>query len=112
VVFTTMLGTVTERRQEIGLFRALGFRQRHIVQIILSEAALLGLLGGVAGWLLGTGAAAILAPRLAGVAALVHWDPALAVGAIGGALLIGLGASLYPAVSAARLDPTVALRSL
>ena len=104
VVFTTMLGTVTERRQEIGLFRALGFRQRHIVQIILSEAALLGLLG--------TGAAAILAPRLAGVAALVHWDPALAVGAIGGALLIGLGASLYPAVSAARLDPTVALRSL
>ena len=112
VVFTTMLGTVTERRQEIGLFRALGFRQQHIVQIILSEAALLGLLGGMLGWLLGTGAAAVLAPRLAGVTALVHWDPALASGAICGALLIGLGASLYPAISAARLDPTVALRSL
>jgi len=54
----------------------------------------------------------VLAPRLAGVTALVHWDPALASGAICGALLIGLGASLYPAISAARLDPTVALRSL
>ena len=112
VVLTTMLGAVAERRQEIGLFRALGFRQRHVMRIILGEAVLVSLAGGLFGWLLGMGAAVMLAPRLANVAAPVIWNPAMALGAVGGALLVGLLASLYPAVSAARLDPTTALRSL
>lgn len=112
VVLTTMLGAVTERRQEIGLFRALGFRQKHIMRIILGEAALVSLGGGVLGWLLGMGAAVVLAPRLANVSAPVIWTPWLALGAIGGAILVGLLASLYPATNAARLDPTTALRSL
>ena len=112
VVLTTMLGAVTERRQEIGLFRALGFRQRHVMYIILGEAALVSLLGGVLGWLLGMGTATLLAPRLAGTTMAVSWDPWLALGAVGGALLVGLLASLYPARSAARMDPTAALRAL
>ena len=112
VVLTTMLGAVAERRQEIGLFRALGFRQRHIVRVILSEAALVSLAGGMIGWLLGMIAAIVLAPRLANVSTAVVWDPLLAFGALGGALFVGLVASLYPAVNAARLDPTIALRSL
>ena len=112
VVLTTMLGAVAERRQEIGLFRALGFRQRHVMQIILGEAALISLVGGVLGWLLGQGVATVLAPRLADVTIPVVWNPALALGAMGGALLVGLLASLYPASTAARLDPTTALRSL
>ncbi|HSJ58625.1 MAG TPA: FtsX-like permease family protein, partial [Anaerolineae bacterium] len=80
--------------------------------IILGEAALVSLGGGMLGWLLGMGAAVVLAPRLANVAAPVIWDPLLATTAIGGALLVGLVASLYPASTAARLDPTTALRSL
>jgi putative ABC transport system permease protein len=112
VVLTTMLGAVAERRQEIGLFRALGFRQRHVTRIILSEAALISLVGGVLGWLSGMGLATVLAPRLADVSVPVIWDPRLALGALGGALLVGLLASLYPALNAARLDPTTALRSL
>jgi putative ABC transport system permease protein len=112
VVLTTMLGAVAERRQEIGLFRALGFRQQHVMRIILGEAALVSLGGGMLGWLLGMGAAVVLAPRLANVMEPVIWDPWLALGAIGGAVMVGLLASLYPAVSAARLDATTALRSL
>ncbi|NIV36658.1 MAG: FtsX-like permease family protein, partial [Anaerolineae bacterium] len=65
VVLTTMLGAVAERRQEIGLFRALGFRKRHVMRIILGEAVLVSLGGGLLGWLLGMGAAVVLAPRLA-----------------------------------------------
>jgi len=112
VVLTSMLGAVSERRQEIGLFRALGFRQGHIVRVILSEACLISLSGGVVGWLLGMGTAVMLAPFVAQVTAQVSWDPWLAVSTVGGALLIGLLGSLYPAIHAAKLDPTTALRSL
>ncbi len=112
VVLTTMLGSVSERRQEIGLFRAMGFRQRHVMQIILSEAALVSLVGGALGWLAGMGAAMLLTPYLANVTVPVQWNPWVALGAAGSALVIGLGASIYPAIYAARLDPTIALRSL
>ena len=112
VVLTTLLSSVAERRQEIGLFRALGFRQRHVAQIILSEAALVSVVGGALGWLVGMGIAVVLAPRVANVATPVLWNPWLALGAIGAALVVGLAASLYPANQAAKLDPTMALRSL
>ncbi len=112
VVLTTMLGSVSERRQEIGLFRAMGFRQRHVMQIILSEAALVSLVGGALGWLAGMGAAMLLTPYLANVTVPVQWNPWVALGAAGSGLVIGLGASIYPAIYAARLDPTIALRSL
>jgi putative ABC transport system permease protein len=112
VVLTTMLGAVVERRQEIGLFRATGFRRTHIMGVILAEAALVSLLGGLLGWLIGMIAATALAPGVAQVTIPVHRDPWLAAGAIGAALTVGLLASLYPAVRAAQLDPTTALRAL
>jgi putative ABC transport system permease protein len=112
VVLTTMLGAVGERRQEIGLFRALGFRQRHVIQIILGEAAAMTLAGGIAGWLLGMAVAVLLTPRLGGVTTSVVWDPRLALAAIIGSVLVGLLASLYPALYASQLDPSTALRSL
>ena len=112
VVLTTMLSSVSERRPEIGLFRAMGFRQQHVMRIILSEAALVSLAGGVSGWLAGMSAAVLLTPYLANLTIPVQWNPWWAFGAAGGALVIGLGASVYPAVYAARLDPTIALRSL
>ena len=112
VVLTTMLGAVAERRQEIGLFRAMGFRGRHVVQVILTESALVSLVGGALGWLIGMTVAMLMAPSITQVNASVHWDLGLALGAIGVALVVGLLSSLYPALRAARLDPTTALRSL
>ncbi len=112
VVLTTMLSAVTERRQEIGLFRAMGFRQQHVMRIVLSEAALVSMAGGALGWLAGMGAAVLLMPHVANVTLPVQWNPLWAFGAVSGALAIGLVASVYPAAYAARLDPTVALRSL
>ena len=112
VVLTTMLGSVAERRQEIGVFRATGYRRSHIVQVILSEAALVSVIGGVLGWLIGMGTATLLAPSVAQVDTPVLWSPWLAVGALVAALLVGLLSSLYPAIRAARLDPAMALREL
>jgi putative ABC transport system permease protein len=112
VVFVTMMGSVNARTREIGVFRALGFRRGHVTGLILIEAALASLLAGVLGYLAGMGLSYALLPFLASAGVSVSWTPALAGAAIGLAVVIGSLASLYPALHASRLDPTVALRAL
>ena len=112
VVFVTMMGSVNERTREIGIFRALGFRRLHVTWLILIEATVASLLAGVLGYLAGMGVSYALLPLLAGDGVSVTWAPALAGGAIGLAVVIGAVASLYPALRASRMDPTVALRAL
>jgi putative ABC transport system permease protein len=112
VVFVTMMGSVNTRTREIGIFRALGFRRGHITGLILIEAAMTRLLAGVLGYLAGMGVSYALLPLLGGDGVSVSWAPALAGGAVSLAVVIGALASLYPAMHASRLDPTVALRAL
>jgi putative ABC transport system permease protein len=107
-----MMGSVNARTREIGVFRALGFRRGHVTGLILIEAALASLLAGVLGYLAGMGLSYALLPFLASAGVSVSWTPALAGAAIGLAVVIGSLASLYPALHASRLDPTVALRAL
>jgi len=112
VVFVTMMGSVTERTREIGIFRALGFRRLHVTGLILIEATVASVLAGVLGYLAGMGVSYALLPLLAGDGVTITGAPALAVGAVGLAVVIGAVASLYPALRASRMDPTVALRAL
>lgn len=113
IVFVTMMGSVTERTTEIGVFRAIGFRRGHIVRIILLEAALVSLLAGLLGYLAGMGGAKAVLPFMAETkdAALV-WDTTVMAGSIALSLIVGMTASLYPALHASRIDPTEALRAL
>lgn len=113
VVFVTMMGSVNARTREIGIFRALGFRRSHVTLLVLLEAAAASVVAGVLGYLAGMGAAHVLLPFFAeGLNVSVSWAPPLAAGAVLLAVVIGCLGSLYPALHASRLDPTVALRSI
>lgn len=113
VVLVTLMGSVKERTEEIGIFRAIGFRQRHIMRIIFIESSLISTMAGIIGYLLGIGSI------WAGLSIFgdhdvvdIPFDPILAVSAIAMALLTGLLASTYPAIMAARMDPNQALRAI
>jgi putative ABC transport system permease protein len=113
IVFVTMMGSVNERTTEIGVFRAIGFRKSHIMRIILLEAALVSLLAGFIGYAAGMSGATLALPFMAeSKSAHLIWDVAVAFESIGLAVVLGLLASLYPALHAAKMDPTEALRAL
>jgi putative ABC transport system permease protein len=105
-VANIMVIAVLERRQEIGLRRALGATKGEIRVQFLAEAVMLALAGGAAGVVLGAASTAVYA-RLRG------WTIVIPVeawaGGLAAALLIGALAGLLPAIRAARLSPTQAL---
>jgi putative ABC transport system permease protein len=106
-IANVMLMSVLERRSEIGLRRALGATRRHIALQFVSEALALALVGGVLGVLAGAGMAVAYALSQG-------WMPIVPAAAVAGgvlsALAIGAIAGFYPAMRAARLAPTEALR--
>uniref|UniRef100_UPI0038064FB3 ABC transporter permease n=1 Tax=Streptomyces sp. NPDC087263 TaxID=3365773 RepID=UPI0038064FB3 len=108
-VANTMVISVLERRSEIGLRRALGATRGTIRMQFLSEAILLATLGGAIGVVLGTLATFAYA-QIKGWEAVV---PMLAwAGGLGAAVAIGAIAGLLPALRAARMQPTEALRTV
>jgi putative ABC transport system permease protein len=108
-VANIMIISVLERRSEIGLRRALGATRGQIRGQFLSEATLLGLLGGTVGVALGATSTAVYAhtERWAIVIPTQAW-----VGGIAASVIIGGLAGLIPALRAARLSPTQALWSV
>lgn len=108
-VANIMIISVLERRGEIGLRRALGATRGHIRIQFLSEAVLLAIIGGIAGVLGGIAATAIYAKSQNWVVVipLEAWT-----GGLGATLIIGSLAGLLPALRAARMPPTEALRTV
>ena len=105
-VANTMIISVLERRQEIGLRRALGARRRQILLQFLTEAVALSALGGLAGAAIGMAVVTVYASYQG-------WPlvvPATAIaGGVAASIAIGAVAGLYPAMRAGRLPPTEAL---
>ena len=109
-VLNTMLMSVLERTQEIGVLRAIGWPRLRIIAMIVGESCVLSLAGAGLGMLVAVTLTASLS-RLPAAAGLIRGDTSwdvLAAG-LGVAGLMGLAGSLYPALRGAGLRPTEAL---
>jgi len=105
-IMNIMLVSVTERTREIGIRKAIGAKNRDILNQFLIESMTLSLLGGLLGVAVGAGFA-LLMPRF-GVPSLLSWPPAMLAFVISAG--VGVVFGIYPAMKAARLNPIEALR--
>ncbi len=110
-VINTMAMAVAERTREIGIKRAIGGSRARVIRELVSEAGLIGLLGGLIG--LGLGAVVVYLANEAGRSSgtiLFLLTPQTAIFAVLFSTILGIVAGIIPAWNAARLDPVAALR--
>ena len=111
MIFVNMMSSVSEREKEIGIFRTVGFKRNDVLAVFLFESLFVSLGAGVVGYLLGL-SGAYLAWPLMGLHGLQGFGGEALLSSLALAILLGVSAAIYPAYKAARLEPTVALRSL
>ena len=113
-VMNIMLVSVTERTREIGIRKALGAKTEAIMTQFLSEAAIITLVGGIIGILLGIGGGTGICSILNALGAFENCKPMVTVPTVVIATLfssgVGLFFGIYPAKKAAKLNPIEALR--
>jgi len=109
----TMTMAVYERRQEIGILRALGSTKANVFRLFVTESLLLSLVGGAVGVVAGFVATQFL-PRSSGFG--LQATPVFSITFVAiclvVAVLVGVASSLYPAMAAARTEPIKTLREL
>ena len=118
MIVNTLVMAVWERTREIGLLKSMGATDGDVIRLFLTEAGVIGILGGMGGLVLGyvvakvTNALAnIQFERVGEVSVdLVAFTVWLMLGGMAFALLVSLAAGVYPARRAAKVDPVVALR--
>jgi len=104
----TMSTTVLERGKEIGLMKAMGGTRWEVMLIFCGEAALLGVLGGLAGYLFGSAIAQFITKTV--FAAPAEFIPWIACISLGVSLFLALLGSVGPMISVFKLDPVRSLR--
>jgi len=108
VIMNVMLVSVTLRRREIGVRRAVGATQRDILRQFMLESVIQCIAGGITGISMGFLVALVLRTYTPFPASVQTWVAVLGVFLSSG---VGLFFGIYPAIRASRLDPVVALRS-
>jgi putative ABC transport system permease protein len=110
-VINTMVMSVYERTREIGVLKAVGWKDRRILTMIMGESLVLTLLAAVIGIILGVVAVnlILLLPSMGGFIKPVY-TPLTFIKGFGVAILVGVLGGLYPAYRASKLSPTEALR--
>ncbi len=111
MVFNTMLMSVSERRREIGLLLAVGWRKAMVMRLIVSESVGLALTGGALGILAGFVLASVLEmlPLMRGKIDPL-FSPWFLLAVLGLSVVLGMAGGLLPALNAARTSPSQALR--
>jgi putative ABC transport system permease protein len=112
ILFTikSQAGAVAERTREIGILKAIGWSNSNVVNQIVIESALQGIIGGILGCVLGAGFAWYVLYTIGGSFAAI--DPLIIAIGFGVAVIGGIAAGLYPSWRAARLTPAEALKSM
>ncbi len=123
-VTTTMYTSTLERTKEIGILKALGFKNRDVMNIFIFESAIMGLVGGIMGVLTGIGASYVLTMVMPHLLKFGNGQNSFSLGAVTpvfsinviivvilASLLIGVLAGAAPAYKAAKVDPIKVLRN-
>ncbi len=110
-IINTMSTAVLERRKEIGILLAIGWRKYRIIELVILESAIYGLLGGIIGIILGCAMTGSLinAPAVQGFISMVP-DNMFIAKALCLSVLVGVVAGIYPAIKAVSIEPIDVLR--
>jgi ABC-type antimicrobial peptide transport system permease subunit len=106
-LYAVLANGVAARRKEIGIRMALGAGRRAVIRLVVFQSVRLVLTGTVVGLVVSIGASGVLAARLYGVNPRAVWVYVTVAAVF---LLVGLAASLAPALRASRIAPLAAMR--
>jgi len=112
-IMNSMYTSVLERTRDIGIMKSIGAKNSAILMVFLTESAILGLIGGIVGIIIGSGFALIIdaGAKQAGYAVLsISIDPKVVLGGLLFAIIIGSISGALPAHRASKLKPVEALR--
>lgn len=112
-VMNTMLGSVQERKKEIGVFMSIGADNSYLYRMFLYESTIMGLLGGLIGAIAGISASMLIGPVFAGVTPNIQSMPLFIIPlSITLSIVACIASSIYPAWRAMQIDPVKALKTV
>ena len=110
-VVNTMMSSVHERTKDIGIMRAVGASRKQIIRVFIYEAVLVGVIGGIAGYFLGTALAFLIGPVVFEGSA-VYFVPQYFPVALAVAIFVAVAAAVYPAIRASQVRVADSFRSV